>query len=76
MNSSRYVTLDRSATQQNTEPCEVIEAQRHVAFLLSRMEYAIAHHQFEKARFYSSEEYREREKLRLLKEQHGINEAT
>lgn len=32
-------------------------------FLIRRMEYAIAHHQFAKARYYADEERREREKL-------------
>jgi hypothetical protein len=32
------------------------------------MEYAIAHHQFQKARFYSNEERRERDNLGLLQE--------
>jgi hypothetical protein len=34
-----------------------------LAFLIRRMEYAIAHHQFEKARYYAEEERLEREKL-------------
>jgi len=35
-----------------------------VEFLIRRMEYAIAHHQFAKARYYAEEERLEREKLR------------
>ena len=35
-----------------------------VEFLIKRMEYAIAHHEFAKARYYAEEERREREKLR------------
>jgi hypothetical protein len=34
-----------------------------LAFLIRRMEYAIAHHQFAKARYYAEEERLEREKL-------------
>jgi hypothetical protein len=34
-----------------------------VQFLIRRMEYAIAHHEFAKARYYAEEERREREKL-------------
>lgn len=34
-----------------------------VEFLIRRMEYAIAHHQFAEARYYAEEERREREKL-------------
>jgi ATP-dependent Clp protease ATP-binding subunit ClpC len=36
------------------------------------MEHAIAHHQFEKARFYSEEERKARENLRLLQQRHQI----
>ncbi len=32
-----------------------------IGFFIRRMEYAIAHHQFEKARYYAEEERRERE---------------
>jgi len=34
-----------------------------IRFFIRRMEYAIAHHQFAKARYYAEEERREREKL-------------
>jgi len=39
------------------------------------METSIANHEFEKARFYSDEERKERESLRRLKEQHHIDET-
>jgi len=38
------------------------------------MELAIANHEFEKARFYSEEERKEREKLRLLRNQFPLEE--
>ena len=38
------------------------------------MEHAIANHEFEKARFYSDEERKERENLRLLREQFNLEE--
>jgi hypothetical protein len=38
------------------------------------MEHAIANHEFEKARFYSDEERKERENLRLLREQFDLEE--
>jgi hypothetical protein len=34
-----------------------------IGFFIRRMEYAIAHHQFAKARYYAEEERRERERL-------------
>jgi hypothetical protein len=34
-----------------------------IRFFIRRMEYAIAHHQFEKARYYAGEERRERDRL-------------
>lgn len=52
-----------------THPDEFAEAQERITFVLRRMEYAIAHHQFEKARFYSNEERKERKKLELAKNQ-------
>jgi ATP-dependent Clp protease ATP-binding subunit ClpC len=39
------------------------------------MENAIANHEFEKARFYSDEERKERENLRLLREKYNIDET-
>ena len=38
------------------------------------MERAIANHEFEKARFYSDEERKERENMRLLREQFNLQE--
>ena len=39
------------------------------------MEKAIGNHEFEKARFYSDEERKERDNLRQLKEKYGIDET-
>ena len=75
LNSDHYVAHERSPQHGNSPPYELLEAQERVAFVLRRMEYAIAHHQFEKARFYSNEEFKVREKLRLLKEQYEIEEG-
>jgi ATP-dependent Clp protease ATP-binding subunit ClpC len=40
------------------------------------MENAIANHEFEKARFYSDEERKERENLRLLREKYNLDESS
>jgi ATP-dependent Clp protease ATP-binding subunit ClpC len=53
-------------------PDEVTEAQKRIKFIVHRMENAIANHEFEKARFYSDEERKERENLRALREKHGL----
>jgi hypothetical protein len=45
------------------------QIQKRIDFAVARMENAIAHHEFEKARFYSEEERKERENLRLLRGQ-------
>jgi ATP-dependent Clp protease ATP-binding subunit ClpC len=41
-----------------------------------RMENAIANHEFEKARFYSDEERKERENLRALREKYHLDESS
>ncbi|MBO0863260.1 MAG: hypothetical protein J2P21_33165 [Chloracidobacterium sp.] len=55
---------------QSEAPDEVIEAQERVLFMLSRLVDAILKREFEKARFYSDQESRERENLRLLREKY------
>jgi hypothetical protein len=52
-------------------PDEVIEAQRQIDFCLGRMKHAIATHDFEGARFYSNEDLKARESLRMLREKCG-----
>ncbi len=55
-------------------PPEIAQAERRLQGHLRRMEYAIAHHQFTRARFFSEAERREREQLRQLREKHGLGE--
>ena len=55
-------------------PPEITQAQRRLQANLRRMEDAIAHHQFTRARFFSEAERREREQLRQLREKHGLAE--
>ncbi len=40
------------------------------------MENAIANHEFEKARFYSDEERKERENLRQLREKYNLDDTS
>lgn len=48
-------------------PNEVIESEERIQFFCRRMEYAIAHHDFEGARFYWKEDSNERAKLEQLR---------
>ena len=65
----------RVKLRQSALPEEVVDVQKRIKFVVHRMENAIANHEFEKARFYSEEEQRERENLRLLHEKYNIDEA-
>ncbi len=53
---------------------KLAEIQKRIDAVVEAMEHAIANHQFEKARFYSEEENKERENLRLLREQFNWEE--
>jgi Clp amino terminal domain, pathogenicity island component/Putative restriction endonuclease len=60
---------------QDVAPAEKLaQIQKRIDFICERMEHAIANHEFEKARFYSDEERKERENLRLLREQFNLEE--
>ena len=65
----------RVKLRQSTLPEEMIDVQKRIKFVVHRMENAIAHHEFEKARFYSDEERKERENLRLLREKYNIDDT-
>jgi hypothetical protein len=53
---------------------ELAQIQKRIDFITEGMERAIANHEFEKARFFSDEERKERENLRLLCEQFNLEE--
>jgi ATP-dependent Clp protease ATP-binding subunit ClpC len=53
-------------------PAEILEVRKRIKFIVNRMENAIANHEFEKARFYSDEERKERERLRGLQQKYNI----
>ncbi|MGH9358471.1 MAG: ATP-dependent Clp protease ATP-binding subunit [Terriglobia bacterium] len=65
----------RVKLHQSSLPEEMVDAQKRIKFVVHRMEAAIANHEFEKARFYSDEERKERENLRLLREKYNIDET-
>ena len=66
----------RVKLRQTALPEEITEVQKRIKFIVHRMENAIANHEFEKARFYSDEERKERENLRGLREKHHLDESS
>ena len=62
--------------RQGSPPREIEDAQKHIRSIIHRMETAIANHEFEKARFYSDEEQKERANLRALKEKHHFGDPS
>ena len=66
----------RVKLRQTTLPTEVADIQKRIKFIVHRMENAIANHEFEKARFYSDEERKERESLRQLREKYNLDDTS
>lgn len=54
-------------------PRELVEAQKRIDLIISRMVHSIANHQFDKARRYSVQEREAREDLRVLREKYGLD---
>ena len=65
----------RVKLRQTSLPEEITEVQKRIKFIVHRMENAIANHEFEKARFYSDEERKERENLRALREKYHLDDS-
>jgi ATP-dependent Clp protease ATP-binding subunit ClpC len=66
----------RVKLRQTTLPPDIADIQKRIKFIVHRMETAIANHEFEKARFYSDEERKERENLRLLREKYNLDDTS
>src|SRR5271155_2248321 len=66
----------RVKLRQTSLPEEITEVQKRIKFIVHRMDSAIANHEFEKARFYSDEERKERENLRALREKYNLDDST
>src|SRR6202042_1477177 len=66
----------RVKLRQTTLPEELTEVQKRIKFIVHRMENAIANHEFEKARFYSDEERKERENMRQLREKYNLDDTS
>jgi ATP-dependent Clp protease ATP-binding subunit ClpC len=65
----------RVKLRQTSLPDEIIEVQKRIKFIVHRMDSAIANHEFEKARFYSDEERKEREALRALRDKYHLDDS-
>jgi len=61
--------------EQGSLPEEVVEVQKRIRFIVQRMEASIANHEFEKARFYSQEERKERDNLKQVREKYKLDET-
>jgi ATP-dependent Clp protease ATP-binding subunit ClpC len=66
----------RVKLRQTTLPSDLADIQKRIKFIVHRMENAIANHEFEKARFYSDEERKERENMRQLREKYNLDESS
>ena len=65
----------RVKLRETSLPEDVAEVQKRIKFIVHRMDNAIASHEFVKARFYSDEERKERENLRVLREKYHLDDA-
>jgi hypothetical protein len=63
---------ENQQSQEMTPAEKLAQIQRRIDFIMEEMERAIVTHEFEKARFYSGEESKERENLRRLCEQYHL----
>jgi ATP-dependent Clp protease ATP-binding subunit ClpC len=66
----------RVKLRQTTLPADLADIQKRIKFIVHRMENAIANHEFEKARFYSDEERKERENMRQLREKYNLDDSS
>jgi len=66
----------RVKLRQTSLPEEITEVQKRIKFIVHRMENAIANHEFEKARFYSDEERKERENMRALRDKYHLDDSS
>ena len=59
--------------RQGSLPGEVVEIQKRIRFIAERTEASIGNHEFEKARFYSQEERKERHNLKQAREKYRLD---
>jgi ATP-dependent Clp protease ATP-binding subunit ClpC len=61
--------------REGSAPLEIIESRKKLKFIVHRMDSAIGSHEFEKAKFYSEEERKERHNLAELWKKYGMENA-
>jgi ATP-dependent Clp protease ATP-binding subunit ClpC len=66
----------RVKLRQTTPPADLADIQKCIKFIVHRLENAIANHEFEKVRFYSDEERKEREHMRQLREKYNLDDTS
>src|SRR5882757_8840087 len=66
----------RVKLRQSTLPEEITEIQKRIKFIVHRMDSAVSNHEFEKARFYSDEERKERANLRALRDKYHLDDSS
>jgi len=60
--------------REGSLPEEVNELRKRIRFIVQRIENAIQNHEYEKAKFYTEEERKERENLRALSEIYNLDQ--
>jgi ATP-dependent Clp protease ATP-binding subunit ClpC len=65
----------RLKLRQDASPAEIADVLKRIRFITNKAEAAIQNHEFEKARFYSDEERKERNNLMALREKYKPNES-
>ena len=66
----------RVKLRQTTLPADLADIQKRIKFIVHRMENAAANHEFEKVRFYSDEESKERANMRQLREKYHLDDTS
>jgi ATP-dependent Clp protease ATP-binding subunit ClpC len=62
--------------RQSAPPGEIAEAEKRIKWIADRLEKAIANHEFEKARFYTEEECKERGNLHDIRKKHHLDDSS
>ena len=66
----------RVKLRQTMLPADLADIQKRIKFIGHRMENAAANHEFEKARFYSDADSKERENMRQLREKYHLDDTS
>jgi hypothetical protein len=69
-----YITSRCLSKQESNQPTEIVEIEKRLQRLIGCMEFAIANHDFPKARLYSDEERIVRAQLHRVMREYKLNE--